>query len=316
MSNIYCIQQYYNIFRKLFLHQTCYSQCIMRGALYILLIALAVPATVDAARGDRLEDVESWGYQLQDIRIPRVANSEYDVVVIDYSADGTDDAAFTRKQIRRLQNEGKIVLAYLSIGEAEDYRFYWQEEWGEDPPSWLGPENSDWEGNYKVRYWYRGWWRQALRPYLNKIDRAGFDGVYLDIVDAYYYWGQNGYSTKRSANRMARLTKRIRRRLGSAAIVCPQNGESIIDDAGRKHRRMYWRQIDCIGVEDLFYHTLRADRRYRKRLLRRFANHGKTIINVEYIKRAKNRAYRRKVRRQNFPLIPFRAAPNRELNKL
>ncbi|MEE8372615.1 MAG: endo alpha-1,4 polygalactosaminidase [Dehalococcoidia bacterium] len=82
-------------------------------------------------------------------------------------------------------------IAYMSIGEAEDYRYYWQEEWGSSSPSWLAEENPDWTGNYKVRYWDPVWQRIIYREddsYLRKILDAGFDGVYLDIIDAFEYF--------------------------------------------------------------------------------------------------------------------------------
>ena len=40
------------------------------------------------------------------------------------------------------------VGCYMSIGEAEDYRYYWEDDWAENSPAWLGGENPDWEGNY------------------------------------------------------------------------------------------------------------------------------------------------------------------------
>ena len=33
------------------------------------------------------------------------------------------------------------------------YYVYWQPEWKDAPPSFLGPENPDWPENFKVRYW-------------------------------------------------------------------------------------------------------------------------------------------------------------------
>jgi len=103
-----------------------------------------------------LQDVNSWLYQLQEINIDSIAASSYDLVVIDYSSDGSANGEFTSSQIQQLKNSGKIVLSYMSIGEAEDYRYYWQPGWTEGNPSWLGPTNPDWDGNYKVRYWMAG----------------------------------------------------------------------------------------------------------------------------------------------------------------
>ena len=82
----------------------------------------------------------------------------------------------------------RLVIAYMSIGEAEDYRYYWQTAWQAESPAWLAAENPVWAGNYKVRYWDRDW--QSIiygndDSYLRKILAAGFDGVYLDIIDAF-----------------------------------------------------------------------------------------------------------------------------------
>jgi cysteinyl-tRNA synthetase len=79
----------------------------------------------------------------------------------------------------------------MSIGEAEDYRYYWQSDWEVGNPDWLAEENPDWEGNYKVKYWDSDW--QSIfygndASYLKKITDAGFNGVYLDIIDAFEYF--------------------------------------------------------------------------------------------------------------------------------
>ncbi len=84
----------------------------------------------------------------------------------------------------------RIVLAYLSIGEAESYRNYWQSAWyfAETKPKWLREENPNWPRNYLVDFGDPDW--QAVMfgtPFsmLDRIAAAGFDGVYLDRVDAY-----------------------------------------------------------------------------------------------------------------------------------
>ena len=94
--------------------------------------------------------------------------------------------------LKTKQNGGKrFVVAYMSIGEAEDYRYYWQNGWNTSPPGWLDKENPDWAGNYKVKYWQEDWQNiicNTETSYLKKILDAGFDGVYLDIIDAFEYF--------------------------------------------------------------------------------------------------------------------------------
>jgi len=122
-----------------------------------------------------------------------VKNTNYDVLIMDlFFKDGT---AFTAQEITSLQrkrNGGKrMILCYLSIGEAEDYRYYWKPEWHTEKPVWLDQENPDWPGNYKVRYWEKDWQKIIYGnndSYVKKILNAGFDGVYLDIIDAFEFF--------------------------------------------------------------------------------------------------------------------------------
>ena len=83
----------------------------------------------------------------------------------------------------------------MSIGEAEDYRYYWQSEWNSNPPSWLDNEDPNWPGNYFVQYWNESWQNIIFgsdESYLDKIINTGFDGVYLDIIDAFEYFENKG----------------------------------------------------------------------------------------------------------------------------
>ncbi len=125
--------------------------------------------------------------------IQSVTNTNYDVVLMDlFFKDGTEFTAAEINQLRSKKNGGsRMVICYMSIGEAEDYRYYWKTEWNSNKPTWLDAENPDWPGNYKVKYWNKDW--QAIiygndNSYLKKILDADFDGVYLDIIDAYEYF--------------------------------------------------------------------------------------------------------------------------------
>jgi len=125
--------------------------------------------------------------------IHTVTATNYDLLIMDlFFHDNTLFSADEIEQLRSKTNGGKrLVVCYMSIGEAEDYRYYWQAGWSSGNPSWLGTENPDWEGNYKVKYWEKEW--QGIifgndDSYLKKIINSGFDGVYLDIIDAFEYY--------------------------------------------------------------------------------------------------------------------------------
>lgn len=124
--------------------------------------------------------------------ITAVTATNYDAVIIDLFLN---DVAFTSAEVSQLRNKAnggkRLVICYMSIGEAEDYRYYWQSGWNSSKPDWIAAENPDWPGNFKVQYWNDDW--QGLiykntESYLSKITGAGFDGVYLDIIDAFEYF--------------------------------------------------------------------------------------------------------------------------------
>ena len=73
-----------------------------------------------AASSDSSLSVTSWAYQLQGIDVDAVvADESFELIVMDYSVNGSRDGKFTPDQINRIKQSGKKAIAYLSIGEAE-----------------------------------------------------------------------------------------------------------------------------------------------------------------------------------------------------
>ncbi len=128
----------------------------------------------------------------RDAFLHAVRETNYDIVIIDLFYEDTVLNASEVASLKTKANGGfRLMIAYMSIGEVEDYRYYWQREWETDPPSWLAEENPEWPGNYKVQYWNKDWQNIIYgkdNSYLKKILDVGFDGVYLDIVDAFGYF--------------------------------------------------------------------------------------------------------------------------------
>jgi cysteinyl-tRNA synthetase len=223
-----------------------------------LLVALAVLGQyltpVRATAANRLEQVDSWGFQLQRPNPEILAHTGCDLLIIDYSRDGSGDATLSRRDLDRMRTTGRerapVLLSYLSIGEAEDYRFYWKREWTRNPPDWLGNENPQWPGNYTVAYWHPAWKGLIYGSpgsYLDRIIGAGFDGVYLDRVDAFYNWEHRlGDAQQAMIQFVAELRAYARARNPNFLIV-GQNAEVLLQS--RRYRGL----IDGFAKEDLFY---------------------------------------------------------------
>jgi cysteinyl-tRNA synthetase len=168
-----------------------------------------------------LPQVNYWAYQIQGINEPGVENelaaSDYDMLVLDPTRTdwSSSDREFdTKGMVNRLKgtmsSDGihrKLVIAYIDIGEAEDWRWYWKWSLGWDclspkPADWpdyiITCDPDGWSGNYPVAYWDVDWKdviiygnNQDSSPwgdYNSAIDEAirdGFDGIYIDWVEAY-----------------------------------------------------------------------------------------------------------------------------------
>ncbi len=150
------------------------------------------PVTSLAAAQNLLYLLNPGGYDSREAYLSALEKTNYDVFVIDAYYD---DAALSKEEVERLHTKAnggrRLLLAYLSIGEAENYRPYWHAGWRPGFPAWLSKENPNWEGNFKVKYWQEGWKRIIFgspEASLDKILEAGFDGAYLDIIDAYEYF--------------------------------------------------------------------------------------------------------------------------------
>jgi cysteinyl-tRNA synthetase, unknown class len=259
--------------------------------------AFSADAPTDGRRSTAMapagKKINSWHYQLQDIDPKAIAKSSADMVVIDYSGE---NGPFTRAQVEKMKRKPdgsrRIVIAYMSIGEAETYRWYWPQH----SSAWLGPENPEWRGNYGVRFWHPGW-QAIIFDYTDKIIAAGFDGVYLDKVDEFEEMGH--------ADEMVEFVTRISARAKSQRqdfLIVSQNGDALISDP--KFRRA----IDAFAREDLFYgENVDGERNSTDsiqdniQLLKVLTAEGKPVFVVEYPRDEEQaRTAQREIAEQNF----------------
>jgi cysteinyl-tRNA synthetase, unknown class len=120
-----------------------------------------------------------------------IAETNFDVVLIDLffedTALSTDDLA----QLKTKANGGKrLVIAYMNVGSAEKFRYYFKDNWGLHHPLWIKRKYEGYDDEFWVKFWKPEWQKIIYgnsNSYTKKIIDAGFDGAYLDNVEAYYF---------------------------------------------------------------------------------------------------------------------------------
>ncbi|KKN02425.1 hypothetical protein LCGC14_1117840 [marine sediment metagenome] len=202
--------------------------------------------------------IDDFAYWLDNIDKEAIRNSKYDLIIMDYSSDGDETGEFASTDVIYMKSTGdsrKFLISYISIGEAEDYRFYWDETWDANhdgmpdggSPVWLDIENPEWEGNYKVKFWMNEW-QQIIFEYLDRIIVAGFDGIYMDIVDAYeYYQGTLPNADLRMIDFVGGISNYVKTHASGNFSIFVQNADNLLLNS------TYVGYIDGIGREDLFY---------------------------------------------------------------
>lgn len=156
------------------------------------------PSNANQNTINTLAEARNFLYLLSSNRFPdrqtylqQLADRQEDVLIIDaeYMREW-----LTPQEVALLQKKPngvrRLVIAYMNIGAAERYRYYWKSNWRLGNPVWIRKPYPGYPDEYYVAYWYPEW-KSILfgnpNAYLDRILAAGFDGVFLDNVEAYYH---------------------------------------------------------------------------------------------------------------------------------
>lgn len=120
-----------------------------------------------------------------------IQQTNFDVVIIDAFFG---DELLTASEVASLkikQNGAqRLVISYMNIGSAEKYRYYWKKGWGLHHPLWLKKKYDGYKDEIWVKFW-KDEWQEIIygnsNSYTQKLLNAGFDGAYLDNIEAFYF---------------------------------------------------------------------------------------------------------------------------------
>ena len=257
-------------------------------------VAIVSNGVAAQERPNGLLKAKSWAFQLKNLgpdQQAKIAASPYDLVVIDSEQFPEEkEIPLTRAEVERMKikpdGSRRLVIAYFSVGEAENYRYYWKPEWNRVKPSWVGKENKQWGGNFLVKYWDPTWQNIVMggsKSFADQVVNSGFDGFYIDRVDAYYYYGDSNEKRVQMTDFIIKLANYIRSKKPDSLILA-QNAEELLEYPN------YVKAIDGIAKEDLVYgisHTEKmnpaGDIAHTSRLLSSAKKAGKAIFVIEYL---------------------------------
>lgn len=301
-------------------------------SLFFLIVGCGILSSFDTSRENF--KLDSVAYVLQadlmekkrEKAVTRLAATDRDLIILDYAYTTGIQGLWTKKEIETIRKgkPGRRVVAYISIGEAEDYRFYWKKKWDRNrdgkpdkkAPEFLHAVNPNWAGNYKVKYWKESW-QGLILQYLKTIQKQGFDGIYMDIIDAYEYFEyepksnrwldhrknpETGNSYRQDMINWVQKIAGYTRKKDPGFLLIPQNGTGLLEN--ENFRKM----IDAIGVEDLFTSGDNKQSKehvdYNLKFLAHMKKEGKPVLLVEYGVREEIRKHSiHKAKQQGFPLL-------------
>jgi cysteinyl-tRNA synthetase len=297
-----------------------------------------------------LEEVEFWAYQIQSLdrknSVDELVESHYDMLVLEPTRSDKENADFdTKGMVQRLRAssganlDSKLVVAYIDIGEAEDWRWYWDDDWVAptedergDPDFLLTLDPDGWEGNYPVAYWDKRWQQIIItgkNSALSQILEDGFDGIYMDWVEAYSNEDVEEAAEKDGvdpADEMVKFIKKIKKHARKRThnfLVIQQNACELWEENIK-----IFKQIDAFAQEQVYFdgdadtdwddpdagdHKVPKkgegySQEYYEWHLKRHLQRGIPVFTCDYARKARNvrKAYKKALKNGYIPYVSLR----------
>jgi cysteinyl-tRNA synthetase len=323
---------------------------------------------VQAAEPLPLSQVQYWAYQIQQLdsagAVDELAASRYDMLVIEPTVThnwnfDAKDMVQTLKASKAYDGiHRKLVIAYIDIGQAEEWRWYWHGRptyEGSTKPcseiiaeiqSWapwvVACDPDGWGGNYPVAYWYPAWKEIVIGgtqlgagigsvyfdSLLDEVIQDGFDGVYLDWVEAWEMPAiqqradEEGRDVGTEMLKFLQAIKNYGKQFNPSFLVIQQNSSELINEVGVSKLRS---AVDAIAQEGVWWEGDATDNwddesgfdqpsgneDYYLPRLRKYRDTGFTVFVCEYANNEAADAYN-KAKNEGFVAY----ATHRPLNQL
>lgn len=187
---------------------------------YILIFTISLMLVSNIIAGNKdIKKIENWfillDYNSNVYSLSQKQINKFDLAILDADAHPRFD-----------KNSKTMMIGYVSLGEAESYRYFWPKI--KDTPIIL-QKNPNWLESCYVDINNPEWSRLLLEEVIPNIVSQGFDGLFFDTIDTVDIFADNKQEYENAKTAMITLIKNIREKYPDLYLIS-NNGFSIIYD--------------------------------------------------------------------------------------
>jgi len=167
------------------------------------------------------------------------------------------------KQVTAIRGKGpkRIILVMVDAGYITPSSPLWDTSWvnsagklGATAPAWLEAPDKNGSTRYPVQYWAPDW-RTKLSAEVERLRKAGFDGVCIDGLNA-----ANASNEARSTSYLDMATliqneAHDARTHATNFYVAPFDNDGLVDKLTDAQRLDYLKTVDAVVASNVFYHS-------------------------------------------------------------
>lgn len=256
-----------------------------------------------SAASDTDLTVDQFAVQYSNIDAAEIAASPYDLMIVEGKPGDAARADLSDAEVADLVAAGTRMIGYVSVGQSDDARPYWDASWTDDgtdtgtptdaAPAWLGEQADSYDAAI-VEFWDPAW-QTLVIDQVTELAARGYSGIFLDNILSYYEVAalRGELGTEQSqfyAQEMISFVEAISdagRAINPDFIVIPNGGPHIVGDAGYASdsdaASAYYDAIDAVMAESFFgLATGYLDAAALDAFQTGFADQGIDVLALEY----------------------------------
>lgn len=252
--------------------------------------------------------VDQFAVQYTNLDYAEIDASPYDLLIVEGAPNASDFAQLSDTDVANLVASGKTIVGYVSVGQTDDTRPYWNSDWTVNPdggpgqdtdpksetaPDWL-LDQADSFAAAIVDFGDQAWQNIVINQ-VEDLANRGYNGIFLDNMLSYYERAVIEAAEPATAQLYAQEMMEFVQKISAAGkaitpdfVIIPNGAPYIVTDAGyaqdAPEALAYYNAIDAVMAESFF--GLAQEASYSEGVLdvfeTAFADKGIDVLALEY----------------------------------